>query len=124
MNASVLRDVELLLQYGADPSIKDFDNGVSCLRLAHAFPAANRLFGKYRRKDAVKERETLREEMGGSLKRCVECGADNSSMCSGCIIAHYSGALFMIWYKFNLWPNSIVRLQIKDDILCNSRIKH
>ena len=92
MSTSVLSDVELLLKYGADPSIKDFDHGYSCLKLAQAFPAANRLFGKYRRKDAVKEREKVKEEMGGSLKRCVECGADNSARCSGCFVAHYCSA--------------------------------
>ena len=92
MQTGVLNDVELLLKYGADPSIKDFDHGFSCLKLAQAFPAANRLFGKYRRKDAVKEREKVKEEMGGSLKRCVECGKDNSARCSGCFIAHYCSA--------------------------------
>ena len=93
MQSSVLSDVELLLKYGADPSIKDFDHGFSCLKLAQAFPAANRLFGKYRRKDAVKEREKAKEEMGGSLKRCVQCGKDNSARCSGCFVAHYCTAV-------------------------------
>ena len=92
MQTSVLTDIELLLNYGADPSIKDFDQGYSCLFLAQAFPAANRLFGKHRRQDAVKEREKMKEEKGGSFKRCVECGKDNSSRCSGCFIAHYCSA--------------------------------
>ena len=79
MSTSVLTDLELLLKYGADPGIKDYQHGVSCLTLAHAFPAANRLFGKYTRKEAVKERGKAKEEMGGSLKKCVQCGKDNSA---------------------------------------------
>ena len=79
MSTSVLTDLELLLKYGADPGIKDYQHGVSCLTLAQAFPAANRLFGKYTRKEAVKERGKAKEEMGGSLKKCVQCGKDNSA---------------------------------------------
>ena len=79
ISTSVLTDLELLLKYGADPGIKDYQHGVSCLTLAHAFPAANRLFGKYTRKEAVKERGKAKEEMGGSLKKCVQCGKDNSA---------------------------------------------
>ena len=79
MSTSVLTDLELFLKYGADPGIKDYQHGVSCLTLAHAFPAANRLFGKFTRKEAVKERGKAKEEMGGSLKKCVQCGKDNSA---------------------------------------------
>merc|ERR1719318_282288 len=30
--------------------------------------------------------------MGGSLKKCVQCGKDNSARCSGCFVAHYCSA--------------------------------
>ena len=86
---SILDDVDLLLKYGADPSIKDFQNGSSSLVLAQAFPAVNKLIGKYGLKDAVREREKLKEEKGGSLKKCLECGKDNAERCKGCFVARY-----------------------------------
>ena len=74
----IMTDLKLLLKYEANPDIKDFEGGVSCVSLAgHAFPDAWALFGKYRHKQVVRERERLKEEMGGSLSRCVQCGKDS-----------------------------------------------
>ena len=73
-----MTDLKLLLKYEANPDIKDFEGGVSSLTLAaHAFPDAWALFGKYRHKQVVKERERLKEEMGGSLNSCIQCGKDS-----------------------------------------------
>ena len=74
----IMTDLKLLLKYEANPDIKDFEVGVSSLTLAgHAFPDAWALFGKYRHKQVVRERERLKEEMGGSLNSCIQCGKDS-----------------------------------------------
>ena len=84
-----LADIELLLKYGADPGIKDFEFGDSCFEVAQCYPAANKLIDKYMKKDLLKEREKLKEREGGSLKKCFECGKEKAERCKGCFVARY-----------------------------------
>ena len=84
-----LSDIELLLKYGANPCIKEYENGDSCLDMAQMHPAMNKLIRKYMCRDALKERNRLKEEHGGSLSKCLECGKDKAERCKGCFVARY-----------------------------------
>ena len=84
-----LTDIELLLKYGANPCIKEYEHGESCLNMAQMYPAINKLMRKYMCRDALRERNKLKEECGGSLSKCLECGKDKATRCKGCFVAHY-----------------------------------
>ena len=86
-----LADIELLLKFGANPGIKEFEKGDSCLDMARWDPAMNKLVKRFTCKDALRERNKLKEENGGSLSKCLECGKDKAERCKGCFVAHYCG---------------------------------
>ena len=84
-----LTDMEILLRHGADPFIKAYEMGNSCHFAAQKDPAMNKLINKYMCRDALKERNKLKEEHGGSLRNCLECGKSNADRCKGCFVARY-----------------------------------
>ena len=84
-----LIDIELLLKYGANPCIKEYEKGDSCLDMAQMHPPMNKLIRKYMCRDALRERNKLKEENGGSLSKCLECGKEKAERCKGCFVARY-----------------------------------
>ena len=82
--------MKLLLSHGASPYTPDND-GCSPWSLTSQFPKVQRMFGEANKKRFRKMREKLKEEAGGSLRRCSLCqlsGAENKK-CTGCYFVYY-----------------------------------
>jgi len=90
--AANMEALKLLLEYGADPDIKENDAGLSCRYLATMFPLISELFSKADKKKAKQSRANARTEAGGSLRLCKVCGEDKETKrCTGCYMVMYCG---------------------------------
>ena len=89
INTAKLQDISLLLKHGADPDVKEYTKGLSSRAWAFSYPAVTKLFIKAGSKDALKERQRLREAAGGSLATCSSCGNTGHTRCAGCFLVHY-----------------------------------
>jgi len=87
-----LERIKLLLDFGADPDIKDND-GVSMRKLGgndHSEVAA--LIRKSDKERSKKARAAAKDEAGGSLRLCNVCQVDgDTKRCTGCYMVWYCG---------------------------------
>lgn len=107
--AANLEAVMLLLEFGADPDIKEYDAGISCRYTATFLPKVvnsdiyeldfiqiifqiSKLFSQVDKRSAKKTRAKAKVEAGGSLRLCKVCGVDNDNKRStGCYMVWYCG---------------------------------
>jgi len=83
--------VKLLLDYGANPDIKEND-GISCRYTASFLPKISELFCRADKKNVKHARTSAKVEAGGSLRPCKVCGADDDNKrCTGCYLVWYCG---------------------------------
>jgi len=86
-----LDSIELLLKYGADPNVVDND-GISCFKVARAYPKVLAMFSKSMRTEAKSKRKEMKEEAGGSFRSCTVCAdSSDSKRCTGCFLVWYCG---------------------------------
>jgi len=84
--------LKLLLEYGADPDIKEFEAGISCRHFATSLPMISELFSKSDKKKAKQSRTNAKTAAGGSLRMCKVCGEDKETKrCTGCYMVWYCG---------------------------------
>merc|ERR1719470_554377 len=102
--------VELLLDFGADPDVQEYDAGVSCRQWAPFLPKIAELFCKADKRKTTQSRADAKTEAGGSLRLCKVCAVvdDNNKRCTGC---------YMVWYcgqkcQFEDWPNHKVDCKV------------
>jgi len=90
--AANLDAVKLLLEFGADPDIKENDAGISCRYTATFLPKISELFCQADKRKAKKVRANAKDEAGGSLRLCKVCGVDDDNKrCTGCYMVWYCG---------------------------------
>jgi len=90
--AASLDAVKLLLEFGADPDIKENDAGISCRYTAGFLPKVSELFCQADKRKTKQTRAAARAEAGGSLRLCEVCGVDNENKrCTGCYMVWYCG---------------------------------
>lgn len=85
--------LELLVKYGADPSIPDND-GTTCLGFHKwGYPKIEEIFGKASYDNAKVKRREAKEEQGGCLWKCVGCSSidKENKRCTGCYLVYYCG---------------------------------
>jgi len=88
-----LDTLELLVKYGANPSIPDND-GTTCLGYHKwGYPKIEKIFAKASHDQAKDKRRQAREEQGGCLWKCVGCGSKKkeNKRCTGCYLVYYCG---------------------------------
>jgi len=90
--AANLEAVKLLLEFGADPDIKDYDAETSCRYFATCLPKISKLFCQNDKRIAKKTRMDAKVEAGGSLRLCKVCRVDDDNKrCTGCYMVWYCG---------------------------------
>jgi len=84
--------VQLLLEFGCDPDIKEYDAGISCRYTATFLPKISELFSRADKKNVKKARASAKVDAGGSLRLCKVCGVDDDNKrCTGCYLVWYCG---------------------------------
>jgi len=90
--AANLEAVQLLLEFGCDPDIKEYDAGISCRYTATFLPKISELFSRADKKNVKKARASAKVDAGGSLRLCKVCGVDDDNKrCTGCYLVWYCG---------------------------------
>eukprot|EP00088_Acartia_fossae_P012865 TRINITY_DN1665_c0_g1_i1.p1 TRINITY_DN1665_c0_g1~~TRINITY_DN1665_c0_g1_i1.p1 ORF type:complete len:484 (-),score=131.38 TRINITY_DN1665_c0_g1_i1:879-2330(-) len=84
-----LKHVQLLMEYNADPYIKDND-GCSPSDMGIRSPTVNRLLKTADKRFVKAERDAAKEEH--QLKKCGRCSKDASKRCTGCYLVWYCNA--------------------------------
>ena len=84
--------MELLLEHGANPYIPDTD-GCSAHSLTSNFPKIQKIFGRNNKKRLKQKREKLKQEAGGSLRKCSVCFVKGAEVtkCADCNFVYYCG---------------------------------
>lgn len=84
--------IKFLSKNRADWFIQD-NEGATPFSLSQLSPKIKEIFFEARSKEAGRERERLREEFGGSFKKCSVCGEEeNTKRCTGCYFVWYCGS--------------------------------
>jgi len=118
VNSTNLENIELLLEFGADPDIKEFTDGISCRRLG-THSKVTELFSKADKQKSKQARSSAKEEAGGCLWLCKVCQGDgDNKRCTGC---------YMVWYcgekcQLGDWANhkeecKVIRKQYRQFVL-------
>ena len=79
--------IKLLLKYGASTDVKEYDAGITPVRMASSFPKVSKLFSKAGMLKAKKMRAEQKAAAGGSFRFCGGgCGAAGTKRCTGCFM--------------------------------------
>merc|ERR1719193_669414 len=90
--AANLEAVQLLLEFGCDPDIKEYDAGISCRYTATFLPKISELFSRADKRNVKKVRASAKVDAGWSLRLCKVCGVDDDNKrCTGCYLVWYCG---------------------------------
>ena len=87
-----LDDISLLLKYGADPLLSDYEDNCPDDHTKY-YPKLKDMFGASNKKKAKSERNKMRAEAGGSLRKCSVCSESklDTKRCTGCYLVWYCG---------------------------------
>ena len=100
--------IKFLTKNGADLFIQD-NEGCSPFSLSQLNPKISEIFSEARSKQAGRERDRMREECGGSFKKCSVCGEqENTKRCTGCYFVWYCGSKC----QKGDWPNHKTKCKV------------